>query len=131
MLVVLLLPVFCAAFAPPRPVCRPLTFQRKAHRAPRLVAMSAAAAPAGGLATSAVGATMLAVSLAKYLPHGPSKRAKSDCLPFSPELRNVVEAAIAKKQQHGVVLLASPSLSLAHTVGGIGGGGNGGGNGGA
>ena len=49
-------------------MCRPVALQRKAHRAPRLVAMSAAAAPAGGLATSAVSVTMLAVSLAKYLP---------------------------------------------------------------
>ena len=69
MLVALLLPAFCAGFAPPRPMCRPVALHRAARRAPRPVAMSAAAAPAGGgLATSAVGATMLAVSLAKYLP---------------------------------------------------------------
>ena len=104
MLVALLLPAFCAGFAPPRPMCRPVALHRAARRAPRPVAMSAAAAPAGGgLATSAVGATMLAVSLAKYLP----------------QIRRIVRSrsalGLAPTAYYGDSLVfAAKSLSLIH-----------------
>ena len=60
MLVALLLPAFCAGFAPPGPCAGRWPSTTRRGRAPRPVAMSGAAAPAGGLATSA-STTMLAV----------------------------------------------------------------------
>ena len=41
--------------------------------------------------------------LARYLPHGPPTRAKADCLPYSDQIHNHVEAALRAKEDHGVL----------------------------
>ena len=39
--------------------------------------------------------------LTKFLPHGPPNRSKSNCLPYSSNLHDLVESAISEKEQHG------------------------------
>ena len=37
--------------------------------------------------------------LTKFLPHGPPNRSKSNCLPYSSNLHDLVESAISEKEQ--------------------------------
>ena len=41
--------------------------------------------------------------LARYLPNGPSARAKPDCLPFSDKIHDLVDAALTLKEERGVI----------------------------